>query len=105
MTTNESGSVKSILATSASCGSDGFGFSRSILIESRAVLIVWTGDQLVLRISRQIAPLEQILVKVKVKEREEKKRKDFVIESHIIALHSPPHHTPYKGGGGGFGLS
>lgn len=51
-----------MLATSASCGSDGLGFSRSILIESRAVFIVWTGDQLVLRISRQIAPWEQMLV-------------------------------------------
>lgn len=45
-----------ILATSASCGSLGFGASRSMRKDRRAVLMVPTGDQPLPRISRQMAP-------------------------------------------------
>jgi len=46
----------SMLATSASWGSFGSGVLRSDCRESKADLIVRTGDQAVPRVSRQIAP-------------------------------------------------
>lgn len=51
-----SGSLIIILATSASWGSFGSGLSKSDCSDNKVDLIVSTGDQAVLRVSRQIAP-------------------------------------------------
>lgn len=62
MRTKPLGSTNNMLATSASWGSEGLGFSRSMRTERRAVLMVWTGDQLFLSVSRQIAPYKYFVV-------------------------------------------
>lgn len=53
---NRSGFVINIVATSASWGSFGSGVQRRDWRERRTDLMVKTGDQAVLKVSRQIAP-------------------------------------------------
>lgn len=54
---NSSGCLINILATSASCGSLGSGEARRDWREIRAFFNVMMGDQALLRVSKQMAPL------------------------------------------------
>jgi hypothetical protein len=53
----DSGSESMVLATSASCGSEGLGFSSSTRSDMRIDLMVWTGVHPLPRESRQIVPV------------------------------------------------
>jgi hypothetical protein len=58
----DSGSESMVLATSASCGSEGLGFSSSTRSDMRIDLMVWTGVHPLPRESRQIVPCDDTSV-------------------------------------------